>query len=104
MARWTSRREFLRRSTLVAAGVLGAPYVARAGNAGERLKMAVVGAGGRGRAGMGAARDEQLVAVADVDAKRAGKSLDQAKKQFPQLKVYSDYREMLDKHKGLDAV
>ena len=104
MARWTSRREFLRRSTLVAAGVLGAPYVARAGNAGERLKMAVVGAGGRGRAGMGAARDEQLVAVADVDAKRAGKSLDQAKKQFPQLKVYSDYREMFDKHKGLDAV
>ncbi len=103
MARRRSRREFLRTSALVTAGVLGAPAVVRAQGK-EKLKLAVVGAGGQGGAGMGAARGEHLVAVADVDHKRAGKNLDRAKKQFPELRVYTDYRELFDKHKGLDAV
>jgi len=104
MSPGTSRREFLKSSALAMAGTLGAPFVATAANQGEKLKLAVVGAGGRGGAGMGAARGELLVAVADVDPKRAGKGLDNARKQFPELKVYTDYRELFDKHKGLDAV
>jgi len=103
MAGRRSRREFLRASAAVAAGVFGAPAVVHADTKGK-LKLAVVGAGGRGGAGMGAARGEHLVAVADVDHKRAGRNLDNAKKQFPELKVYTDYRELFDNHKDLDAV
>ena len=104
MRRRTSRREFLRTSALATAGVLGAPAVLRAANQGDKLKMAVVGAGGQGGSGMGSARSQQLVAVADVDLKRGGKNIDRAKKQFPELKIYTDYRELFDKHKDLNAV
>ena len=105
MRRQTNRREFLRTSSLLAAGILGAPYVATAANKGEKLKFAVVGAGGRGGAGMGASRGEHLVAVADVDlGKRAARAVADAKKRFPELKVYTDYRQLFDKHADLDAV
>jgi len=105
MNKGDSRREFLRKSVATAAGVFGAPFVVRAENRREKLKLAVIGAGGRGGAGMGAARGEHLVAVADVDAvRRAAGNIARAKKQFPQLKVYTDYRKMFDNHKDLEAV
>ena len=105
MRKGTSRREFLRKSAITAAGVFGAPFVVRAENRKEKLKLAVIGAGGRGGAGMGAARGEYLVAVADVDpVKRAAGNIARAKKQFPQLKVYTDFRKLFDNHKDLDAV
>jgi len=100
----TSRRGFLKSSAALAAGVLGAPYVVSAENRKQKVKMAVIGAGGRGGAGMGAARGEHLVAVCDVDFKRAGRNLTNAKKQFPNLKVYTDYRKLFDAHKDLEAV
>lgn len=101
----TNRRDFLRASTAVAAGVVGFPYVARAQNAGEKLKMAVIGAGGRGKAGMNAAMGEQLVAIADVDlTSRAGKAVAEAKDKFPGVKSYTDYRRLFDAHPDLDAV
>jgi len=85
--------------------MLGAPYVATAANRGEKLKLAVIGAGGQGGAGMGAARGEHLVAVADVDlGKRAATNVANAKKRFPNLKLYTDYRQLFDKHPDLDAV
>ena len=104
MARARSRREFLKCSALAAAGVLGAPYVATAAGKGEKLKMAVVGAGGRGRAGLGAAMNENLAAIADVDHRRVGRGLGNAKKKFPNLKVYTDYRKLFDAHEDLEAV
>ena len=105
MGRVTSRREFLKKSSVLAAGVLGAPFVATAANKGEKLRMAVIGAGGQGRAGMGAARGENLVAVCDVDLNgRAHKPVAEAKKQFHGVKLYSDYRKLFDKHKDLEAV
>ena len=104
MSARTSRRGFLRASVAVGAGVLGAPFVLGAEARKEKVKMAVVGAGGQGRAGVGAARNEQFVALCDVDLRRVGKRLDEVKNQFPELKVYSDYREMFDRHKDLQAV
>ena len=105
MRRKASRREFLKSSARVAAGVFGAPYVVAAENRKEKVRMAVVGAGGQGGAGMGTANGENLVAIADVDLNRVGKKrLDDAKKRFPDLKVYSDYRKLFDEQKGLEAV
>ncbi|HPD15731.1 MAG TPA: Gfo/Idh/MocA family oxidoreductase [Planctomycetota bacterium] len=104
MSGQTSRRGFLKSSVVLTAGAFGAPYVISAESKREKVKMAVIGAGGQGGAGMGTARGENLVAVCDVDAKRAGKGLDEAKKQNPDLKVYTDYRKLFDEVKGLEAV
>ena len=104
MARSRSRREFLKCSALATAGILGAPFVATAAGKGEKLKMAAIGAGGRAGAGMRAGMGENLVAIAEVDPRRAGKNIDNAKKKFPNIKVYSDYRKLFDAHKDLEAV
>ncbi len=100
----TSRRGFLKASAVVGVGVLGAPFVLSAEARKEKVKMAVVGAGGQGGAGMGTASGQQLVAVCDVDLKRIAKSLDDAKKRNADLKVFTDYRKLSDEVKGLEAV
>jgi len=104
MGQVTSRRGFLRASAAMGAGVLGAPFVLSAEARKEKVKMAVVGAGGQGGAGMGTASGQQLVAVCDVDLKRIAKGLDEAKKRNADLKVFTDYRKLFDEVKGLEAV
>ncbi|MCS6866986.1 MAG: Gfo/Idh/MocA family oxidoreductase [Gemmataceae bacterium] len=47
-----------------------------------------------------ASQHVQLVAVAEVDEARVAK----VKDKFPQCRIYTDYRELLDKEKNLDAV
>src|SRR5437870_7697014 len=42
----------------------------------------------------------KLVAVADVDLKRTA----EVKKRFPDVKIYQDWRELLDKEKNLNSV
>src|SRR6187399_2910777 len=55
----TSRREFIRTSTAVSAGLLAAPFVltSRSASPGETLKLGLIGCGGRGS---GAAADALL--------------------------------------------
>ncbi|HZT79885.1 MAG TPA: Gfo/Idh/MocA family oxidoreductase [Gemmataceae bacterium] len=97
-----SRRAALKR--LAAAG-LAAPFVFRA-HAGaapsETLRHASFGANGMALSdirSLTASKNLQLVAVAEVDLNRAA----DVKKQFPNVKVYQDWRELLDKEKGLDS-
>ena len=47
-----------------------------------------------------ASRHVKLVAVADVDLRNAAR----IKKEFPDVRVYQDWRELLDKEKHLDSV
>ncbi len=47
-----------------------------------------------------ASKHVKLVAVADVDLRNA----ERLKKRFPDIKVYQDWRELLDKEKHLDSV
>jgi len=67
----------------------------------EKLNVGVIGVAGQGEydlnqvANAGAA----IVALCDVDEKRAGK----ARERFPAAKVYPDFRQLLDQ-KGIDAV
>jgi len=49
---------------------------------------------------MGGVQSENIVALCDVDAVRA----EAAARKHPAAKRYQDFREMLDKEKGLDAV
>ena len=67
----------------------------------EKLNFAAIGAGGKGYSDIMGCRTENLVAMVDVDDKRA----ERAFKQFPNVPKYKDFRRMFDaESKNIDAV
>jgi predicted dehydrogenase len=100
-----SRRNFLRTTALGGTGLLILPNSrsAFAYEANNKLNVAVVGVGGRGHddlsgvAGLG----ENIVALCDVDHKRAADSF----KKYPAAKTFTDFRRMFDDMgRSIDAV
>ncbi len=102
----TSRREFLRRAAGAATAFAVVPrHVLGMGETApsDKLSIAFVGAGGRGGDNLNGIREqgENVVALCDVDVRRAGRAL----KQHPDAKQYRDFRRMLDEmDKQIDAV
>jgi predicted dehydrogenase len=102
----TSRRKFLKTAATAAAGfyivprhVLGRGYTPPS----DKLNLAAIGSGGKGASDIGNAWHNganNVVALCDVDWKYAQKTAE----KFPDAKRYTDFREMLDKEKGIDAV
>jgi predicted dehydrogenase len=104
-----TRRDFLQKSvvgaaasvtafTIVPRRVLGGP---RESAPSERLNIAGIGVGGRGYQDIKDVSSENIVALCDVDEKRAGRTFD----EFPNTKKYHDFRKMLDREeKNIDAV
>src|SRR5438270_13180809 len=98
-----TRRTALKR---FAAAGLTAPFVFRrhaTAAPSETLYHASFGAAGMAGADIGSltgSKHLKLVAVADVDLARTA----EVKKRFPDVKIYQDWRELLDKEKGLDSV
>ena len=100
-----SRREFVAGAGAVAAAfavvpchVLGA---ARGKPPSEKLNIACIGIGGRGRDDLNAVGGENIVALCDVDSRRAGDAF----QKFPKAKPYRDFRKMFDEMtKSIDAV
>ena len=98
-----SRRGFLKGAataaafTIVPRHVLGGPGYPPPS---EKLNIAAVGVGGRGANDLDALASENIVALCDVDFHHAGRSA----KRFPDAKRYDDFRVMLDKERGIDAV
>ena len=66
----------------------------------EKLHIAGIGVGGMGAANLGKLESENIVALCDVDQDYAAQTF----KKYPQAKIYSDYRELLEKQKDIDAV
>ncbi|MBL7220382.1 MAG: Gfo/Idh/MocA family oxidoreductase [Phycisphaerae bacterium] len=100
MSTHVNRRDFLKTTTAIAAGsALALPNVARGAEA-KKLRVAIIGVGGRGGHGIGMAKGENITVVCDVDAGR----LAGAKKRFPNAKGYQDYREMFKNPDDFDAV
>lgn len=67
----------------------------------EKLNVASIGAGGKARSDIHAcAQTENIVALCDVDDNRA----EEIYGQFPNTPKYRDFRAMLDKEGGIDAV
>ncbi len=97
------RRKMLRNTALAVAGFWMAPSGASAADRSpnERLNLAFVGAGGRGAANLQALRGQNVVALCDVDERRAGKTFE----QYPQARRFRDFRKMFDAmHGQIDAV
>jgi len=66
----------------------------------EKLNVAAIGAGGKGRSDIKACQDENVVALCDPDWERAAESFE----RFPNAKKFKDYRVMLDEMPEIDAV
>lgn len=97
-----TRREFVQRATLAAAG-LAFPFVSARNvlGANARLNVAAIGAGGKGAVDIGYCAEENVVALCDVDALNAAATF----KRFPKAKTFKDFRQMLDQAgKSIDAV
>lgn len=102
-----SRRTFIKKGALASSiffvprHVLGGVgYTAPS----DRLNIAAIGAGGKGASDIRNASvggREKVVALCDVDFSGSAKK---SVELFPKAKLYADFREMLDKEKGIDAV
>jgi hypothetical protein len=103
-----SRRHFLYGSLLAgaipAAGFGSTPSLKALGykSPNEKLNVAAIGSGGQGAANiMAAAPTENIVALCDVDDRRAAMTFN----RYPNTPKFRDFRQMLDKEgKNIDAV
>ncbi len=101
----SSRRDFLRASagaiaafTVVPRHVLGG----RGRNApSDKLNIACIGVSGRGKSNFNGVSGENIVALCDVDTRRAGDAFD----KHPKAQRFTDFRKMLDAvDEKIDAV
>jgi predicted dehydrogenase len=101
-----SRRFFLMSSTALLAAssstLARKTTLSRSGykSLNEKLNIAAIGAGGKGATDIDGCKSENIVALCDTDWQNAAKTFD----KFPNAKRYKDFRVMLDKEKGIDAV
>ena len=99
-----SRRRFLGATTIASSAFLIAPRHVLGGAGQEppsrKLNLAGVGIGGQGAWDLDQVRDQNIVALCDVDWDYAAKTF----QRYPQAKKYRDFREMLDQEKNIDAV
>lgn len=65
-----------------------------------KLNIAGIGVGGQGGGDLSNVGGENIVALCDVDHAYAADTI----KKYPGARLYTDYREMLEKDKGIDAV
>ncbi|MBO6004540.1 MAG: Gfo/Idh/MocA family oxidoreductase [Verrucomicrobia bacterium] len=93
------RRDFLKTAALATLGTMSAPYIMRAGGT-SKLKVGIIGCGGKGESDAEALMGEDIVALCDADDRRAAT----IRKKCPNARYYKDYRVMLEKEKYLDAV
>ncbi|MBS1663489.1 MAG: Gfo/Idh/MocA family oxidoreductase [Bacteroidetes bacterium] len=103
-----SRRNFLKKGVLAAAGLYILPRHVLGGKGytapSDKVNLGAIGVGGKGEVdidflyGTGKA---EIAVLCDVDDRRAAET----RGKYPKAKYYKDYREMLDKeHKNLDAI
>ncbi|HJQ82196.1 MAG TPA: Gfo/Idh/MocA family oxidoreductase [Lacipirellulaceae bacterium] len=105
MRKRTNRRRFLKTTAAGAAGCLILPDSRSAWSyqANEKLNIALIGVGERGRGFIGKVKsmEQNLVAVCDVDERR----IKEARGLPEKIRVYRDFRELLDEmDRELDAV
>ena len=100
-----SRRQFMGMTAAAAAAFMIVPRHVLGGPGhtppSEKLNIAGIGVGGQGAADLNEVRKENIVALCDVDEKRAAVTF----RRFKEAKRYTDFRKMLEKEdKHIDAV
>ena len=121
MAAHCNRRDFLKRTALLATVAAGAqlasgPTILAAGSPNSKIRLVLIGCGGRGSsAHLPNLPGEHLAAVVDVDENQSAKALKYVKTNaakfklddmdLSKVKVFTDYRKMFDDfQKDFDAV
>ena len=101
----SSRRNFISTTFSVAAGITILPSTVIAGlgnqSPSDKLNIAGIGVGGVGYNTLRNMENENIVALCDVDWAYAEKS---SFSRWPKAKKYTDFREMFDQQKDIDAV
>lgn len=98
-----TRRDFLKGTAAGGVGllILGDSSLAFGYGANEKLNIAAIGCGGKGHSDIGGCASQNIVALCDVDDRRAA----DAYKDYPDVPKFRDFRRMLDKmHNRIDAV
>ena len=100
-----SRRDFLKKSSVAFLGVsiLPSHVVAGLGHTlpSDKLNVAGIGVGGMGRWNLKNIKNQNIVALCDVDWKYANRCF----VEYPDAKIFKDYRKMLDSmEREIDAV
>jgi len=101
-ARPVSRRQFLSATAAISALTIVPRHVLGAGETSpsEKLNIAGIGVGGMGASNLENLKSQNIVALCDVDPNYAAKTF----KQYPNAKVWTDYRLMLEQQKDIEAV
>ena len=108
-----SRRDFLRGSLLTAGALacggcstLTAPQKPRVRLPGQKLNLAGIGCGGKGDSDIHEMMNfgMNVIALCDVDETALLKKAEQVRKQNPKVRLYRDFRVMLEREKDIDAV
>lgn len=98
------RRKFIKNLGAVGAAVTIVPNVAVSGLGhtppSDKLNIAGIGIGGKGKVNLKNMVEQNIVALCDVDHDYAAPVF----KNYPKAKKYKDFREMLEKQKDIDAV
>ena len=98
-----SRRNFIKKSVAIPSIIILPRHVLGGKNftsPSDKLDIASVGVGGRGRRNTIAFQNENIVSLCDVDSVHSSSTI----KKFPKAKFYNDFRIMLEKQKNIDAV
>ena len=99
-----SRRRFVASTVSAAAGltILPGGIISAKGRVApsDKLNIAGIGIGGKGKVNLRNMVDQNIVALCDCDYDYAGKVFE----EYPDAKKYKDYRKMLEKQKDIDAV
>jgi len=98
-----SRRTFTKLTAAVAPGFFATHGFGAAPAEGpsDKLNLAVIGIGGRGAANLGGVKNQNIVALCDVDDRRVGKAYE----EFSQAGRFTDFRRMFDElEKQIDGV
>ncbi|MCO6454609.1 MAG: Gfo/Idh/MocA family oxidoreductase [Pirellulaceae bacterium] len=98
----SNRRQFLQASAvaLTAGWTLTAPAIVRGRNLNDKLNIAIIGSGGRGRSNMGSVESENIVALCDVNEN----NLESAAQRHPGARKFVDFRRLYDHAGEFDAV
>src|SRR4051794_16292540 len=86
-----NRRQFVS-AAAAGAGVMTFPAILRARSPNDKLNVAIIGCGGRGAGNMNEMRNENIVALCDVNEN----NLQRAAQSFPQAKKFVDFRKLYD--------